>query len=233
MNYARIYAAFIDDRKAKQPQAPDYFEKHHIKPRCLGGGDEPENIIRLTPEDHFFAHLLLAKIHGGRLWAPIAFMLGGTRKDWKPTHSRVSHGWAARAMAASFSGQGAHQYDFIARKLTHKDGRTWCGTQSAMHAELGISRPMANMLIKGRVKSAKGWSLGDKYVPRPSGHGHPMYRNEVHHLVHEDGREFVGTQFQFHQVCGIRKADACRLVSGQYKVSQGWRVKVRREQNAT
>lgn len=81
MNYARIYAAFIDDRKAKQPQAPDYFEKHHIKPRCLGGGDEPENIIRLTPEDHFFAHLLLAKAHGGHLWYALQAMLmtGGGR----------------------------------------------------------------------------------------------------------------------------------------------------------
>lgn len=57
MNYARIYEAFIQDRLTKQPAAPEYFERHHIKPRCLGGGDEPENIVRLTPEDHSASRL--------------------------------------------------------------------------------------------------------------------------------------------------------------------------------
>lgn len=69
MNYERIYSAFILDRRAKENTlCGQYTEKHHILPRALGGGDEPENIIRLTPEDHFFAHLLLAKIHGGKMW---------------------------------------------------------------------------------------------------------------------------------------------------------------------
>lgn len=224
MNYARVYAEFIRDRLSKQPQAPDYFEKHHIKPRCLGGGDEPENIIRLTPEDHFFAHLLLAKMHGGALWAPIAFMLGGSRKAWIPTQSRIARGWASRSMAAALSGKGAHQYDFEERLLTHRDGRKWRGTQSDMNAVLGIGRPLANMLIKGRVRSAKGWSLGDEFLGRPAGENHPMYRNAVHRWIHKDGREFVGTQFQFHQAFGVSKADASRLASGKHKVSQGWRV---------
>src|SRR5574343_1409425 len=109
MDYARIYAEFIADRLAKQPEKPAYFERHHIMPKSLGGGDEPENIIRLTPEDHFFAHLLLAKVHGGAMWAPIAFMVGGSRKDYKPTVSRKSHGWSARAMAKNRSGENAYQ----------------------------------------------------------------------------------------------------------------------------
>lgn len=74
MNYARIYSEFIADRLTKQPVKPDYFEKHHILPRSLGGGDEPENIVCLTMEDHIHAHILLAKIHGGRLWAALFFM---------------------------------------------------------------------------------------------------------------------------------------------------------------
>lgn len=32
-------------------------------PRCMGGGDEHSNIVRLTPEEHFLAHQLLVKIH--------------------------------------------------------------------------------------------------------------------------------------------------------------------------
>lgn len=224
MDYARIYAEFIRDRRGKEPGPGQYSESHHILPRSLGGGDEPENLVRLTPEDHFFAHLLLAKIHGGDMWAPVAFMVGGSRKHWKPTVSRKNHGWAARAMAKARSGVGAYQYDKEIRLLTHKSGRQWRGTQAQMHTDLGMSKPLANLLVRGKVNSGRGWSIGPKYISRPSGSEHHMYRAEVHRFVHKDGREFVGTQFEFHKACGIRKPDACRLARGQYKVSQGWRI---------
>lgn len=71
MDYQRIYAAFIADRRAAEDTSrllDTYTESHHISPRALGGDDSPANLIRLTPEDHFFAHLLLAKIHGGKMW---------------------------------------------------------------------------------------------------------------------------------------------------------------------
>lgn len=93
MNYERIYSEFIADRLTKQPSKPSYFEKHHIKPRCLGGGDEPENIIRLTVEDHIHAHILLAKIHGGKLWGAVLFMtkksVGRGRQSRIPTKDEL------------------------------------------------------------------------------------------------------------------------------------------------
>lgn len=113
MNYARIYAAFIDDRKAKQPQAPDYFEKHHIKPRCLGGGDEPENIIRLTPEDHIFAHVLLAKWLDDRgSWAAVKFIFGQACKNLRaPTRREIRLAAKAReAFAARNTGANNPNY---------------------------------------------------------------------------------------------------------------------------
>lgn len=68
MDYKRIYSQFIADRRAHESGLTGYTERHHIVPRCLGGGDGPSNIIKLTAGDHFFAHLLLAKVHGGKLW---------------------------------------------------------------------------------------------------------------------------------------------------------------------
>jgi hypothetical protein len=84
MDYKRIYDSFIADRLNKQPSKPVYFERHHILPKCLGGSDVEENMIRLSPEDHFFAHLLLAKIHGGKLWHALVAMtilVGGRKKS--------------------------------------------------------------------------------------------------------------------------------------------------------
>lgn len=40
-----------------------YTERHHILPRCLGGTDEPQNLVRLTAEEHYVAHQLLIRIH--------------------------------------------------------------------------------------------------------------------------------------------------------------------------
>jgi hypothetical protein len=74
MEYARLYERFIESRREKESSLTGYVEKHHVLPRSLGGRDEPSNIIRLTAEDHFFAHLLLAKAHGGKMWYALVAM---------------------------------------------------------------------------------------------------------------------------------------------------------------
>lgn len=38
----------------------DYCERHHIRPKCLGGNDNEENLIDLFASEHFMAHKLLA-----------------------------------------------------------------------------------------------------------------------------------------------------------------------------
>lgn len=37
-------------------------EKHHIIPKCLGGTDEPSNLVNLSPKAHFICHWLLTKM---------------------------------------------------------------------------------------------------------------------------------------------------------------------------
>ena len=224
MNYERIYSEFIADRLTKQPVKPAYFEKHHIVPRSLGGGDEAHNLIALTPEDHFFAHLLLAKIHGGKLWSPIAFMVGGSRKDYKPTHSRIAHGWASRAMSKAKQGENAPQYDFTEYSFVNQDGREWIGKQSDLYSKLGLSRSLANMLVKGRVSVANGWYLAGTTPKDLSGASHPMYRADVHSFVHRDGRKFMGTQFEFGQYAEVDSSGACELVKMKRKEAKGWRI---------
>jgi hypothetical protein len=65
MNYQHIYGLIIENARQNPPKG--FSEKHHIVPRCLGGGDEKANMIRLSARQHFVSHLLLAKIHGGKL----------------------------------------------------------------------------------------------------------------------------------------------------------------------
>lgn len=77
MNYTKIYIDFISDRKSKEHSLKGYSEKHHILPRSLGGGDDDENLIKLSLRDHIFAHALLAKIHGGPMFYAYWMMVSG------------------------------------------------------------------------------------------------------------------------------------------------------------
>jgi hypothetical protein len=61
MNYKTIYITLMD--RAKYRTITGYREKHHIQPKCMGGNDDPENIVSLTAEEHYLAHLLLVKIY--------------------------------------------------------------------------------------------------------------------------------------------------------------------------
>jgi hypothetical protein len=61
MDYKKIYRDLIG--KGKNRILEGYSEKHHIIPRCMGGNDDPKNLVSLTPEEHYVAHQLLVKIY--------------------------------------------------------------------------------------------------------------------------------------------------------------------------
>jgi len=164
MNYARIYAEFISDRLTKQPEKPDYFEKHHILPRCLGGGDAKSNIIRLTPEDHLFAHIVLAKIHGGRLWASVQAMcrlVTSAADHRKGIRDRVKFGYIRRSLAKYYrsilSGPNGKIADQTKHTLHHFDGRVFSGNRFELADHIGVSRQRVSAVICGSIKNLKGW----------------------------------------------------------------------------
>ena len=81
MNYQNIYNSLISYRKSVVPSG--YAERHHIIPKSLGGDNSTENLVYLTAREHFVAHLILAKIHGGKMWAALAYMSRGGTKSAK------------------------------------------------------------------------------------------------------------------------------------------------------
>jgi 5-methylcytosine-specific restriction endonuclease McrA len=64
--YATIYFRLIEKRRAEPLSKSDsYCESHHIIPKSLGGSNEKENLVNLTPREHFIAHRLLTKMTTG------------------------------------------------------------------------------------------------------------------------------------------------------------------------
>lgn len=61
MDYQKIYNQLIE--RAKNRKLDGYREKHHVLPRCVGGADDRNNIVKLTAREHFICHRLLCKIY--------------------------------------------------------------------------------------------------------------------------------------------------------------------------
>ena len=96
MNYKRLYDALISH--AQVTGVEGYVERHHIIPHCMGGVDDKSNIVALTAREHFLAHLLLAKIYGGRqLWYAVVLMRRLAPNSRLYAIARKGHGLAASA----------------------------------------------------------------------------------------------------------------------------------------
>ena len=101
MNYQKIYNNLIN----REITRTGYVEKHHILPRCLGGLDNKENLIKLYPEEHYLAHLLLCKIYPGNqklLYAAMNMTTGSMINNGK--RNNKAYGWLRRQYSESMSG---------------------------------------------------------------------------------------------------------------------------------
>ena len=94
MNYIKIYNALID--RARIRNLDGYCEHHHIIPRCLGGSDNAENIVKLTPEEHYVAHQVLTKIYKGHEGLLYAAMLMTVNRS-----NNKLYGWLRRRYSES------------------------------------------------------------------------------------------------------------------------------------
>lgn len=96
--YTKIYMSLMEKRQIEKLLKEEiYCETHHIIPKSLGGTNDIENLVNLTPREHFVAHLLLSKM--------------------TQAESYIKMCWALHRMA--FSGEqyfGSRDYDWFRKK---------------------------------------------------------------------------------------------------------------------
>lgn len=233
MDYKRIYDSFIADRLHKQPSKPSYFEVHHIHPKALGGDDSKSNLIRLSPEDHLFAHLLLAKIYGGLMWNAVHAMatLGGG--DKRIFGARYLFGVARRKSALYhkelFSGPNGPKSDKAKYEIHHFNGEVAIGNRFQLELMSGVTRQQISALLRGEKKSAHGW-YSKEFNPRGLTKSEILSEKlssvEVFNLYHYDGRQWSGTRQDFQIQFGEKLE-----FSSKRKSVYGW-CKTREEANA-
>lgn len=60
--YAKWYTNLVNTRKIRIINDLEYYELHHIIPKCMGGTNNKENLVKFTAREHYIAHLLLIKM---------------------------------------------------------------------------------------------------------------------------------------------------------------------------
>ena len=160
MNYKDHYEKLIE--RAKHRVLVGRIEVHHIVPRCMGGSNEAENLVRLTTEEHFLAHQLLHKIYPkekGLLFALVKM----TGNPWGQRNNKL-YGWIKDAVTRETSIRSRAMWQDPEYRAKHK------AAMDEVRARPGY-REQFSRIHKGRVKSpqecaniSKG-KTGLKYKP--------------------------------------------------------------------
>jgi hypothetical protein len=88
MDYKKIYNSLMD--RAVDRELDYYYELHHIIPKCMGGSNESDNIVKLTFREHFIAHWILHRIYPNNKL--IAYAFSAMKMD--KYGNRISEEWA-------------------------------------------------------------------------------------------------------------------------------------------
>lgn len=97
MDYKAHYNLLIN--KAQNRLMEGYVEKHYIIPKCMGGSNYKNNVVRLTPEEHFVAHQLLVKMYPDNLkLLHAANMMTVTSKSNQKRNNKM-YGWLKKRRA--------------------------------------------------------------------------------------------------------------------------------------
>jgi len=122
MNYSAHYDRLI--ARARNRVLEGYCERHHVRPRCLGGDNSSSNVVRLTPEEHYVAHQLLVKMHPGNaklVYAAQRMTHGG---NFQARNNRL-YGWIRkkfRAHAADRERGKVRSPESIAKRTARQRG---------------------------------------------------------------------------------------------------------------
>jgi hypothetical protein len=178
MNYTRIYENLIN--KAKDRILDIYTEEHHIIPRCMNGDNSKENLVRLTPEEHYLAHQLLVKIHPSEYGLIKAAVMMCSNTAGKRPNNKL-YGWLRRKHVESTSGKnnvnfGRPRSDEVRKRISDS------GTGKSRG--LGVKKgPM-----KEETKIKLSMALSGRPNLRQLGPGNVMSRPEIAKKVSDKNR---------------------------------------------
>ena len=142
VNYQAHYDRLI--QRARNRALDCYIEVHHVIPRCIGGDNSKNNLVQLTPEEHYVAHQLLHKIHPRVKGLSYAMFAMTTDRYGKRCNKL--YGWVRRRWIEAVSIQSKDRWLDPEYREKHKEAMQ----KVFDNPEFGEKISKAN---KGRVKT--------------------------------------------------------------------------------
>lgn len=174
----------------------EYHERHHILPKCIGGGDEEENLIDLFAREHFDAHRLLALENPDNekliyAWHMMSVMSKNEKRKYEITAEEYEEARIANAkmLSARMSGENNPMYGKSAMYGKHHTEET---KQKLSESKKGERNPMYGMSGEKAPSYGKKWSeeMRMKFLAANSGEKHFMYGKNHSEETKRKMREF-------------------------------------------
>ena len=170
--YRKHYKSLIF--KARSRIIFAYSEKHHIIPKCLGGVNNEENYVNLTPEEHFVAHLLLCKTFPNNNKIVYAAKMMTTNKLGYRINNRF-YGWLRRKFSESMSGENNPMFGKVGELSPHF-GKKNHGSSEGCKQRVGEKHPNFGKM-SGELNPMFGKKRLDRFeiCKRQVGELNPMF----------------------------------------------------------
>lgn len=136
MDYSKHYNLLINKAKSRSG-LEGYKERHHIIPRCMGGTDEPDNLIDLTAREHYLAHLLLLKMY--------------------PKNHKLAYAVHLMTSSTKFQIRNNRSYEWVRKKVSEANSNILKGKKRAPRSKewsLKISNSLKGRNLSDEHKSA-------------------------------------------------------------------------------
>lgn len=158
----------------------EYHERHHIKPKCLGGNDEEENLIDLFAREHFIAHKLLAKENPDNnslvyAWSCMAFPNSSVQDRYELSPEEYEE---AR-IALSKARKGKPRSEEVKRKVSEKAKERY--KDPTYHERM-------KQIAKDRCTDEFKRKISERMKGKVSGENNPMFgRNHTEETKKKQG----------------------------------------------
>lgn len=163
MNYQQHYDRLIDRAKTRSMLPDVYFETHHIVPKCLGGNNSAENLVRLFPEEHYVAHQLLVKIYPNNSKLVFALIIMTGKKEYVSRNNKM-YGWIKKRISIAKTGK---KYSDESRQKMSESAKK----RKPMSVETKLKMPKSRLgKLKGPMSEEQKKRISDtkQANPKPS-----------------------------------------------------------------
>lgn len=178
--YTKKYFCLIEF--AQKQIIDGYYEKHHIVPKCLGGLDNPENLVKLTARQHFIAHLLLTKMCKGKikykLYSAYSKMLCNSKDTQRYSPTSRFYDYSKKLLSESLKNDNPCYWTGVKQKMIENH---WNKSDKADEVKQKISKSKFGVKLNLTPEQRKNRSL--KHLAEKNNMFGKTHTNEVKSIL--------------------------------------------------